>query len=462
MATSEKRDLFENMPVAKALATLAVPTVISQIINLIYSVVDTFYIGRTGNSYMMASVTLAFTLYMMTVALANLFGIGGGSLMARLSGKHDETNARKVCSFSVYGAMAAAIAYSLFVLPLMNPILYLFGASSNTIGYAKQYVLLVVVLGNVPTILSMCLAHLMRNAGYSKQASIGLSGGGIMNIILDPILMFVILPKDMEVFGAALATLISNFCSFIFLFICMARVSKKAPVSVDVREIRGIRKSDVKDLFAVGVPSAVLTGLFDVANIFLNKLMANHGDLQLAAIGIVMKAERLPNAINIGICQGMLPLVAYNYTSGNKKRTNDTVRTARIYGLAISVVSVVLFSIFTKQIVGVFMNTGAGDIESAKATLKISIAFLQVRCIASPFQFLNYHSSFCMQAVGDGKRTLLHAIVRELVFYIPLMYLLDVIFGQTGLAIALAVGEAFGAVLALWLLRRSVKSAELQ
>lgn len=450
-----KTDLFERTSVPKALATLAVPTIISQVINLIYSMVDTFFIGRTGNSYMMASVTLAFTLYMMTVAFANLFGIGGGSLIARLSGKHDEVNAKKVCSFSIYSSMLSALLYSTLILPLINPILYIFGASENTIGYAKEYVIIVVVIGNIPTILSMCLAHLLRSSGYSKLASIGLGCGGILNMALDPLFMFCIFPKGKEVFGAALATLISNTLSCFFLFVVMMLVSKSAPVSTNPFDILGIRKSDIRMIFSVGIPSAVLTGLFDVANIVLNKLMAGNGDLQLAAIGIVMKAERFPNAINIGICQGMLPIVAYNYSSGNISRMNKTIKTARMTGMIVSFFSVVVFSIFTKPIINVFMNTSASSVNDSISTISLAIVFLQIRCLASPVQFLNYHTSFCMQAIGDGKRTLIHAIVRELVFYIPLMFILNKLYNENGLVAALVVGESFGAMFAIWLFRRA-------
>lgn len=454
---SSKKELFESMPVPRALAKLAVPTIISQLISLIYNIVDTFFIGRTGNSYMMAAVTLAFTLFVMTTAFSNLFGIGGGSLIARLSGVYDEKNARKVAALSVYGAIGSALIYSAVVGIFMSPILNLLGASTDTIGFAKQYLYLVVVAGNLPVILSVTLAHLLRNVGYSRQASLGLSGGGILNIILDPIFMFVVFPKGMEVFGAALATLIANIISCIYLLTVVKKVSKKAPLSISLKEIKGIRKEDVNSLFSVGVPSAALTGLFDIANIFLNALMAAHGDLELAAIGIVMKAERLPNAINLGICQGMLPIVAYNYTSGNHKRMQSTVKMARISGLFVCIVCIAMFQLLASPIVHVFMSTTAGDAESALITVELAVIFLRIRCLASPFQFINYHSSFCLQAMGDGRDTLIHSCVRELVFYIPFMYLFNSMFGKFGLVGSVIAGEGCGALFALLILKLCTK-----
>lgn len=446
-----KQELFESVPVPKALVSMAGPTIISQLINLIYNMADTIYIGMTGDVYKTAAVTLSFTIFMMTVSFANLFGIGGGSLIARLSGVGRSRDAKNVSAFSFYCSIGIALVYSLLIWAFLEPILKLLGASSATMGFAQQYVWLVVILGNVPVVLSMACAHLMRNAGYSKQASIGLSGGGILNIILDPLFMFVLLPEGMEVVGAALATLLSNVASCVYFIIVMKKVSSTATLSISFRDALHIKKADRKSLFAVGIPSAVLTGMFDIANIFLNSLMASHGDLELAAIGIVMKAERLPNAINLGICQGMLPLVAYNYASGDWKRMNSVIRTARVWGLAIAGVSMVLFEIFAKDIVHIFLSTSAGN--AAAATIGLAAVFLRLRCTASIPQFLNYNTSFCMQAVGDGRDTLFHAVARQVVFYIPFMYLLNALLGTNGLASALIVGETCSAVFAMLLLR---------
>ena len=317
----DKKELFENVPVPKALATLAIPTIISQLINLVYNMVDAFFIGRTGNSYMMAATTLTLTLVLMNIAFANLFGVGGGSLIARLMGMQRNDEGRSVSAFAAWGAVATALAYSLFIGLAMNPILNFLGASEATILYARQYAMFVLVIGTLPTLLSMVLSHLLRNTGYAAQASIGLSSGGILNIILDPLFMFVILPKGYEVMGAAIATMISNTAGCIYLLYAFLKASKTAPLSLRPSDAVRISGGNLRNLFYVGVPAAILTGLFDLANIFLNRLASAHNDLVLAGMGIVMKIERVPNAINVGICQGMLPIVAtprnFAASSGN-------------------------------------------------------------------------------------------------------------------------------------------------
>lgn len=134
-----------------------------------------------------------------------------------------------------------------------------------------------------------------------------------------------------------------------------------------------------------------------------------------------------------------------------------TINTARTYGLIISAVSILLLEIFASPVTRLFLNTSSGDAEAALLTIGFAAVFLRIRCLASPVQFINYHTSYCMQAMGNGRGTMLHAFVRELVFYIPFMFILDHFFGENGLASALVVGEACGAMFALWMLKRAIR-----
>ena len=452
-----KQELFASTPVREALLTMAIPTIISQLINLIYNMVDAFFIGRTGNSYMMAATSLTLTMAMMNVALSNLFGIGGGSLVARLMGAGEPDKARRVSAFGFYGAVCIALIYALLIGLFLDPILVFLGASEATLGFARRYAQIVVVLGSLPSILSLTLAHLLRNVGFSAQASMGLSMGGILNCALDPLFMFVLLPRGHEVTGAAIATALSNIIACSYLLYAYGRAMSDAPLSFRPGDARAVGVANIKRLLAVGVPSAILTGLFDAANICVNILAAAHNDLVLAAMGIVLKIERVPNAINIGICQGMLPIVAYNFSSGNHARMKAVISTARRIGLLVCFVCMGLFQIFAAQVARVFLSTTAGDVAAALTTVSYTALFLRIHALASPVQFINYHTSYCMQAMGNGRGTMLHAFVRELVFYIPMMFVMDRLFGEIGLAAALIVGESCGAVFALYLLRRWLK-----
>ena len=235
MDKKEKRnrtEIFETMPVPKALAVMAIPTIISQIITLIYNMADTWFIGMTDNPYMVAASSLVGTVYLLTAGIANLLGVGGGSLVVRLMGSKDPDEARKVASLSLVMVCGASALFSLLCLIFMDPLLWLLGASVNTIGYARQYLFCVVVLGAVPTALGSVMSAMLRNVGYSKEAGFGMGLGGVLNVILDPIFMFLLLPDGCEVLGAALATMLSNVIAFLYFVVIYRRVSREDRKSV--------------------------------------------------------------------------------------------------------------------------------------------------------------------------------------------------------------------------------------
>ena len=454
---NQNRELFESVPVKKALLKMSVPTVISQLIALVYNVVDTFFIGRTGNAYMVAAVSLSFPIFMFTIAISNLFGTGGGSLMARLSGRHEDKYAKSTCAYSFFCSLLTACLYSAIVFIFLTPVLNLLGASEKTMPYAKQYIWLVVIIGNIPTVVSSTMAHLLRNAGFSKQASLGLSMGGILNIILDPLLMFVLLPEGYEVMGAAAATMLSNTIACIFLFCKIHSLSCKTVLSTSLKDARAIRKQDKRQIYSVGLPSSSLNALYDITILILNYLMAKHGDLQLAAIGLVLKIERLPNAINIGLCQGMLPIIAYNYSSGNSTRMKETQRITRKWILYVCIITTAMYELAARPICGFFLNTSTSNSELALETIAYAVIFLRIRSFQSFPQSMNFHPSFTLQAMGKGKETFIHSLCRQCVFSIPAMFILNIFFAEKGLVAAILLGETLGAILAHILLFRVQK-----
>ena len=168
--------LFETIPVRRSLAKMAVPTILSQLITMIYNLADTFFIGRTNNAYMVAAVSLSYVLFFILTALSNLFGVGGGSLIARLMGQGNSEESKKVCSFSFYGTIIISALYSVGCYAFMEPLLRLLGATDNTMLYSSQYTLWVIVAGGVPSCLSMVMGHLLRSVGYAKIAGLGLGG----------------------------------------------------------------------------------------------------------------------------------------------------------------------------------------------------------------------------------------------------------------------------------------------
>lgn len=449
--TADKTEIFEHMPVPAALAKLAVPTIVSQLITLIYNMADTWFIGRTNNPYMVAATSLVLTVFLMAASLANLFGVGGGTLAVRLLGSREETEARKVASLSLTMAAGASIVFSLLCLCFMNPLLRLLGASDKTIGYARQYLLFVVVIGGLPTVMSNVMSAMLRNMGYSREAAFGLGMGGLLNVLLDPLFMFVIMPAGFEVMGAAIATLLSNCIAVAYFTVIYRRVESSSILALP-RRIERITAQSMKSLFAVGVPAAVSILLFDVTNMVINRMASSYGDFQLAAVGIVLKVERLPLNIGVGIGLGMVPLVAYNFASGNRQRMNAFFTAARVAGIAVAVCSVGLYYMTAPWLVQAFIED--------ETTVGYGVEFLRARCLATPFMFLSFNMVHFMQAVGRGRVSFWLAVIRQIFLNIPLLFLMNHLLGMTGIVHTQAIADCINVVISYIIYFRVVKTLD--
>ena len=441
----EKRELFETMRPGKALMIMALPTIASQLIILIYNLADTWYIGRTNNPYMVGASSLAVTVYLAATALANVFGVGGGSLMARLAGEKDTDEARRVASYSVAAAAVSAGVFSVLVLMTMNPLLRLLGAGENTLMYARQYLFATTVLGGIPTVMSMSMPQLLRNTGYSKEAGFGVGLGSLVNVVLDPLFMFVILPDGKEVLGAGIATMLSNMIAVTY-YILMFRKLRDKTVLVLPRGIEKLSREQKKSLYSVGIPSAFSIFLFDIVTIVTNRLIVAYGDIPLAAMGIVLKLERIPLNIGLGICFGMVPLVAYNYGARNYRRMDQVFNIARMVILGFSLLCALVFWFNAKSCVGIFI--------SDEATVQQGAAILRGRCFALPFMMVGYYIVSYMNAVNRGKISFILTTVRSLVMLIPVMLLMNHIWGLTGLIWSQLVTDGLGVVIPVAVYRK--------
>lgn len=205
-STPTQEELFSSLPVPVALRRMILPAAISQIIVLIYNMADTFYIGRTDNPYMLAGASLILPVFNMLLCLASLAGIGGGTLISRLMGAGQPQEARKVSAFSFYLAILLSLAFSVGLGVFMDPALRFLGATDSFLLYARQYSFCVIVLGAGPTVLSSVMAHLVRSVGLSKEAGFGITLGAVLNILLDPVFMYLLLPDGQQVLGVGIAT----------------------------------------------------------------------------------------------------------------------------------------------------------------------------------------------------------------------------------------------------------------
>ena len=440
-ARGSQDDIFRDLPIPTALRMMVFPAVISQLIVLIYNMADTFFVGQTNNPYMVAATSLILPVFNISLCLAGLAGSGGGTLISRLLGRSEEEEARRVSVFSLWLGIAIAAVFALGIGMFMEPVLKLLGAGENTYQYARQYALCVIVVGGVPTVLSNLLATLIRSIGRSRQASTGIILGGLLNIALDPLFMFVLLPDGYEVLGAGIATCLSNCIALLYFLVVVLRMGRGSIIAFSPK-IGMPRRGNVLAVFAVGIPSAVTTFLFDLDYVIIDKLMVSYHDLALAAIGIVLKIERFPLNVGVGICQGMMPLVAYNYSAGNRKRTEDTIRLSRTLGLVIAAISILLYELFAVQFANIFI--------SDPQTVELASQFLRVRVLATPLMFLSFFTVCLFQAFGRGRISLFLGATRWLVLNIPMLFLLNAIFGMFGIVWSQVMADALNVAISFY------------
>lgn len=422
--TANSKEIFELLPVPAALRVMILPTIASQLIVLIYNMADTFYVGRVNDPYMVAGVSLILPIFNITLCLAGLAGIGGGTLISRLLGIGREDEARRVSCFSLWLAVFVSALFAVAIAVFMRPLLLLLGAGEDTYRYARQYVTCVIVLGGVPTVLSNVMAYLLRSTGRSREASIGIMMGGLLNIVLDPLFMFVLLPRGNEVLGVGIATCVSNCAAFAYFLTVAFRIRRSSVISFSFRHGLPERRS-ISSIFFVGVPSALTSLLFDLDYVIIDRLMVAYSDIALAAVGIVLKVERLPLNVGVGICQGMVPLVAYNYSSGNYPRMQETIRRSRRLGLIVAAVSIALYELFALYIIRFFIPD--------PQTVSLAVSFLRIRVLATPLMFLSFFTVYVFQAFGRGNKSLFLGVTRWAVLNIPMLFLLDHLLGMYGI-----------------------------
>ena len=446
--TKTNNELFTTMPVGQAVAKLAIPTVVSQIIVILYSLADTFFIGQIGDPNQIAALSITFPIYTLLTAVANLFGIGANSIIARSMGQNDEKTAKKASSFSFCASVIVTGILSVLLAIFMKPTLLFFGADEFTLGFTTDYLFWVFVIGGIPTVAGLVLGHLVRSVGKTKEAGIGLTIGGIMNIILDPIFIFVF---NMQVAGAAVATMLSNVISMIYFFYVLFRIRKSTVLTLSPKHFSLEKKVSFGTL-SVGFPAAISVLLVSVSISLLNGLLLNHegGNILSAAYGVTSKCGTIALHISIGIAQGVMPLIGYSYGARNHKRVHEVCRLSFIILFIFSVIFLVIVQLIPDIIVKMFIDHAE--------TIEVGGAFMRrwSWCVIGMSLFNMYNSIF--QAVGKWKTSLLLAVLRLGVIFSVLSIVLDKLFGVTGLMWVQAITDTLSCLIAMALYAQFKKS----
>lgn len=418
LAKNEKY-LFEEMPVARAVATLAIPTIISQIVTMIYNLADTFFVGQIGDPLMVAAVSLVSPWFNLLTALGNLFGLGGSSLISRMLGAKNHRDVKHVAAFSIWGGAVTTLLFSLMTYVFRAPLLRFLGASPDTYGYAEDYLFWVVVLGGVPTMVSLAMGHLLRSEGHARPASAGMMFGGILNVVLDPVFIFVF---HLNVAGAAIATALSNAASVVFFAIQYIRLRGRTDVSLHPRHFTF---RFIRPIFSVGLASALATALGNASNMVMVHLASRYGDIPVAAYGVVKRIDQFPLNVSMGLCQGFMPLVGYNYAAKNYERMRRVSMFSWKTAVILSACFVAYFAAFAPQLLHLFIPEAQ--------TSSLGAQFLRVACLAVPLTSANFLISYTLQAMGKGVQSACLTACRQGLLNIPLLIAMNVLIGLFGM-----------------------------
>ena len=446
----KKTYLFEEAPLGRAVMTLAIPTVISSLVTVLYNLADTYFVSMLNDSVQNSAVTLAAPVMLAFNAVNNLFGVGSSSLMSRSLGCRDYDTVAKSSAFGFYCSLICGLLFSLLCFTFRTPLLYLLGADADTFEATNQYMFWTVCLGAAPTILNVVMAYLVRSEGSAMHASIGTMTGCLLNIVLDPIF---IMPwgLGMGAAGAGLATFISNCVACAYFFVLLAVKRGRTYVCINPGKL-SFEGRIVRSVCGVGIPAAIQNLLNVTGMTILNNFTSNYGANAIAAMGICQKLAQVPMYASMGFSQGVMPLVSYNYSSGNIKRMKGGVRIALIVCLAIMSVVTVLYVAFPAFFVRLFMHD--------EAVVGYGSRFLVGLSLAQPFMCVDFMAVAVFQAVGLGRNSLIFAIMRKIVLEIPAIIVLNMLFPLYGLAYAQLVAEVVLAVAAVVVLTRLFRRLE--
>ena len=431
---TEKTELFERTPVTRAVLALVVPTVISQMVTVVYNMADTFFIGQMNDPNQVAAASLSLPLFLLTTGLANLFGIGGASLISRSLGLGDAEKARKTSAFCIWTAAAAALAYGLAVFAFRRALLPAVGADADTFGYCESYLFWTLTVGAVPTVLNAALAHLVRAESYSGQASFGVALGGVLNIALDPVFIF---GFHLEITGAAVATMLSNLIATLYFVALILGSRGRFHLTLNPRHY-AVSDGIPKEVLLVGLPSCIMNLMGIFSNITLNKLLVRYSNAAVAGIGIAKKIDMLAFAIANGLSQGVIPLIGYNYAAKNTRRMRSAIKVTLLLSLAVTTVGAILLFTCANPLVRAFID----DAE----TVRYGGMFQRIICITGPFTAITTVIISIFQSVGQKGKPLALSMLRKGGLDVPFMFLLDALAGADAIAWATPIADC-GAML---------------
>lgn len=436
-----ENELFEKTPIHKAYFKFALPVVFSMVISLIYNMVDTYFIARTGNTNLIAGVSLSAPVFTLMIAFGDVFGLGGSSLISRLFGEKKDEDGKRISVFCFYAAILFGILVTAVMLLFRMPILKLFGTDADTLPYASQYYTYIAI-GAPFIILAFTPSNILRTEGLASESMIGSILGSVVNIVLDPLFIFTL---GMGAAGAALATVIGNI--FTDLFFVWVIVKKSKRLSIHPKLLH-IHPAEFGQLLVIGIPASITNIMQSLGITLINRYLLSYGNLKIASMGIVMKVNMICVLVLVGFAFGAQPLIGYNYGAKNKDRLKEILKFSYTFLGVLSVSLASLLALAAPLMMRLFVK----DTEM----IATGVPMLRLQLAGMLFVAIVLVTTTTFQSAGKALGAFLLSISRQGVFLILTLAAGSALFGYYGILAAQACSDFLTALLAVFLFRKMI------
>lgn len=437
MNQKHSTDAFSKGSVPQVVVKNAIPAIAAMLMVMIYNLADTFFVAQTHNDYMVAAVSLATPVFLIFMSLGTLFGIGGTSVISRALGAGRPEYAKKVSAFCMWACVVVGAVMMIAFWVFMEPLLVLLGTSADTVDYTRTYLNIVISCG-IFSMISNCYSNIIRAEGKANVAMTGTILGNLLNVILDPIMISVF---HWDVAGAAIATVIGNAVGAVYYLVYFWR--GKSSLSIQVKDV-SLKDGILTGVLAIGIPAALSSLLMSVSQIITNSQMAVHGDLAVAAYGVASKVLMIVTMVGIGLGQGIQPVLGYCYGAKDHKRFRGVLKFSAVFGLLLCAVVALGCFAFTQPIVKIFLTEASA--------LTDGVSFTRIMLTTAWLFGLYYVLLNALQAMGAAKPSFVVSVCRQGVIYIPAVFLMGAVMGQSGLVWAQPVADVLSLVLVAVLL----------
>ncbi len=443
----KNEEMLEKGSLGKLFVKLCIPTIVIMLVLVIYNMADIYFIGQTGDTNQVAAIALSGPIFSVLQGIGTLLGGGGSIALSMALGKREEKRIRNITSFCCYSSLVIGAIVTVVILLFCNPLIKALGATGDIMKYAGTYIR-IMAIGAPAVLFANVFANIVRSDGSAKESMIGNGLGTLTNIALDPLF---ILGLNMGVAGAAIATVLGNLVSCIYLIAHVVKKQKKLSLSIGDFTLK---KRVPFQVLTLGIPLATSTILMSFAGMFSNKLLVGYGDIVIAANGVSSKVGMLIGMIAMGICMGIQPAIAYNYGAGNLKRMGAILKRTAVVTVAIGTILTAICFTFRNQIVAFFIDD--------KTLISYGQFMVIGGLVTGPVFGLYQLCTSFLQATGKVSYATLVSVLRQGIIYIPVIILMNTLFGLNGMIFSGAISDVISLLIAGVLSRRWFKEIRME